>query len=110
MTRLTRNALARLPLTKEAVESFYDGTRSGTAEECLHALCESHERLRAELQGAEAVWTDLEAKLAKALAMTDTGSTEFRKAFPPRSAGEAVTPREIIAGWRVVEKIREMLL
>jgi hypothetical protein len=47
---------------------------------------------------------------AKALALTDTGSQEFSKAFPPRSAGEAINPREIVPGWRVVEKIREVLL
>jgi hypothetical protein len=110
MTGLKRNALLRLPLSENTVESFYDGSRSGTAEQRLHALCESHERLRAELQGTELMMADLEAKLAKALALTDTGSTEFRQAFPPRSAGEAITPREIIAGWRVVEKIREILL
>ena len=28
----------------------------------------------------------------------------------PRSAGEAINPREIVPGWRVVEKIREVLL
>lgn len=53
MTLLQRNALASVPLTEATVQSFYDGSRSGTAEQCLRALCESHERLRAELQGAE---------------------------------------------------------
>ncbi len=72
MTRLTRNALLRLPLSVETVESFYDGTRSGTAEECLRALCESHERLRAELDGTELMRADLEIKLAKVLTILAT--------------------------------------
>lgn len=42
-------------MTAATVESLYDGTHSGTPEQCLRALCESHERLRAELQGAEAL-------------------------------------------------------
>ena len=58
MNQLQRRALARVALSKETVQSFYDGTRSGTAEQCLAALCESHERLRAELEGAEALLAD----------------------------------------------------
>ncbi len=50
---LNRRALANVPLTKETVQSFWDGTRSGTPEQCLLALCISHERLRMELAGAE---------------------------------------------------------
>lgn len=242
MTNLQKSALASLPLTAATIESFWDGSRSGTAEQCLRALCISHERLRAELQGAEVLlaeepgkaavrslltackeavailrslndyervcreliaakveggddlavvlsnvlrrldnaaeaverslspvraegsdfqeWmretfygrdTDLkmesvpyahvfdydqtiqlatflwecmenklppwwsrfygaEARLSKAAALTDTGSAEFRQAFPPKSAGEALAPREMVPGWRVVEKIRETLI
>jgi hypothetical protein len=66
-----RNALGRLPFTKETVESFYDGTHSGTVLECLRALCESHERLRAELQGAELIRAQLEAKLTNALDLVE---------------------------------------
>ena len=51
-----------------------------------------------------------EAKIARALALTDTGSKEFREAFPPRSAGEGLNPLEIVPGWRVVERIREAIL
>lgn len=108
MNQLQRRALAVLPLSEETVLSFYDGSRYGG--HCLHALCESHERLRAELQGAEILMEESNAKLAKVAAMTDTGSEEFRKAFPPKSAGEAIEPRELVPGWRVVEKIREILL
>lgn len=46
MTKLIRAALTHVPLTYETVESFYDGMRTDTAEQCLKALCESHERLR----------------------------------------------------------------
>lgn len=59
--------------------------------------------LKRELQKADET-------LTVALALTDTGSTEFRKAFPPQSAGESLNPREMVPGWRVVEKIREVLL
>jgi hypothetical protein len=34
MKALQRKALAMMPLTEETVQSFYDGTRSGTAEQC----------------------------------------------------------------------------
>ena len=53
MHELKRKALATVPLTFATVEDFWDGSRSGTAEQCLKALCVSHERLRAELEGAE---------------------------------------------------------
>lgn len=54
-----------------------------------------------------------DAQLTKALALTDTGSDEFRKAFPPRNAAEGQCQeihQESVLGWRVVEKIREILL
>ena len=64
MTTLEKRALARPPLSYETVESFWDGSRSGTAEQCLKALCESHERLRAELEGSEILRADAEKELA----------------------------------------------
>lgn len=64
MNQLQRKALASLPLSKETVESFYDGSRSGTAEECLKALCVSHEGLRAEVKGAEALLFEEPGKAA----------------------------------------------
>lgn len=54
MANLQKDCLGHVSLTKETVQSFYDGTRSkGRDEECLKALCKSHERLRAELEGTE---------------------------------------------------------
>lgn len=53
MTELHRKALARLALSEQAVQSLYDGTYSDAAGRRLRDLCESHERLRAELKGAE---------------------------------------------------------
>ncbi|MDE2100906.1 MAG: hypothetical protein KGL39_26910 [Patescibacteria group bacterium] len=50
MTSLLQKALASLPLSRETVEDFYTGKRSGTAEQCLKVLCESHENLRMHLQ------------------------------------------------------------
>jgi len=51
MDRLTRNALARTPLEPEQVKAMYawDGFHGETA---VRRLCESHERLRMELEGA----------------------------------------------------------
>ncbi len=57
-----------------------------------------------------ALLEEANSKLTVALALTDTGSTEFRNAFPPKSSGEALYPRAVVPGWRVVEKIRELLL
>jgi hypothetical protein len=107
MNKLRRNALARVALTDETVQSFYDGSHSGTEKQCLRALCESHERLRTELQGAEILLAEMESKLAKAFALTDNGSDEFKKVFPPKY-GESINP--LVSGWRVVGKIREILL
>lgn len=113
MTPLQRQSLTMMPLTEETVQSFYDGSRSGTAEQCLHALCESHEQLRAKLAVCKFLLAkeisaecreSLESKIAAALALTDTGSEDFLRTFPEDENSGGVE------GWRVVEKIREVLL
>ncbi len=48
MSNLTRNALATLPLEVADVEEIY----AETDKIKVQRLCESHERLRAELKGA----------------------------------------------------------
>lgn len=60
MTKLQSRALARTPLAEEYVHRLYDeyAPTSAMGERLLifkviRDLCESHERLRAELQGAE---------------------------------------------------------
>jgi len=53
---------------------------------------------------------EADAALTAALALTDTGSAEFRQIFPAKSVGDAVNPRETVPGWRVVERIREILI
>lgn len=35
-----------VPLSKICIESFWDGIRSGSAEQCLKAACVSHEVMR----------------------------------------------------------------
>ena len=119
LNELRRRALGRLALSEADVVRFYALPVYPAAElhKALRRLCESHERLRAELAGAEAVLNEpesetlrLRARVAAALALTDTGSPEFLAAFPPRSAGDAAEPRAAVAGWRVVEKIRAALL
>lgn len=60
MTELQRKALARLALTVEQVEAVYAEYRPTSPQGerlaiflAIRMLCESHERLRMELQGAE---------------------------------------------------------
>ena len=62
MTNLQKNALASPPLSQENVELLY----RGFVVNGVPRLCESHERLRAELAGAEAMWADAERELAEA--------------------------------------------
>lgn len=87
MTRLQANALARLPFTESHVEDVYAAV---VGEDCFHlspaalrALLESHERLRAEAQGAEALLADagaerdrLRAALADAHKLLDAERAE----------------------------------
>lgn len=65
MTELEKAALGTVALSKETVQSFYDGSHSGTAEQCLKALCRSHERLRAEIEGAEILLKEQQEEAAK---------------------------------------------
>ena len=56
MTNLQQAALKTTPLPREVVETIYTGWRQSAR---MRALCESHERLRMELEGAEAMIADL---------------------------------------------------
>lgn len=60
---LQRRAMLTVPLSAETVLSFYDGSRSGTAEECFRALCESHERLRMESEGAQTLLVEEQQRI-----------------------------------------------
>ncbi len=77
MTDLEKAALASLPLPKETVWKFYQGSYPGTIMECVRVLCVSHERLRAELAGATIL-----------LEECDYG----RKRSKPEAANELITP------------------
>ena len=63
MTKLQRKALAITPLTEDKIEEIYNnhsginGSISGLSK-FVQKLCESHERLRMELQGAEKLLAD----------------------------------------------------
>ena len=57
MDELQRRALARLPMTEGDVKIMY---AVGTPP--MKSLCESHERLRAELEGTAALLRDAEAE------------------------------------------------
>ncbi len=52
----------------------------------------------------------LERRLTLATALTDTGSAEFRSAFPTLSVGGHYLPRDSVPGWRVVDAIRAALM
>ena len=59
MTKLQELALATLPLPVEFVEEIYSGGNLVSGIRLQH-LCESHERLRAELEGAEMLLAEKE--------------------------------------------------
>ena len=67
MTELDRKALATVPLTAHEVQVIYQ-VASGplpnhpSIAHVIRRLCTSHERLRRELQGAEDLLTDMEAR------------------------------------------------
>ncbi len=64
MNQLQRAALARLPLSVEVVERLYEAKIPNWVDtlyssRVIRDLCESHERLRAELDGSAVVIADL---------------------------------------------------
>lgn len=72
MDMLRRRALARLALTEEEVRRLY--TAGGERPKLLGdvaTLCESHERLRAELQGAEVLLEDLRREVFAVVKIMD---------------------------------------
>lgn len=68
MTPLHRKAFARLPLPEADVESLYAvwdiaAYPRGSAIDAVRLLCESHERLRLELDGAGVLLADADARM-----------------------------------------------
>ena len=65
---LKRRSLIRLPLSFEDVAKIYSSYDPSSAypsgKIAIHSLCESHERLRAELQGAATLLNDLSQKIS----------------------------------------------
>ncbi len=70
MTPLERKALATPPMSKEAVEFFYDVLCRSETETAarVRKLCLSHERLRMELEGAEVLLADAKRQQDEAVA------------------------------------------
>jgi hypothetical protein len=62
MTQLQSRALAREPMTAAEVERVYENLRGRGF---VGDLCESHERLRAELEGATVLLAEREAEIAR---------------------------------------------
>jgi N-formylglutamate amidohydrolase len=78
MRPLHRNALARVPMTVEAIEAIYGMT---VALPChsMRKVCESHERLRMETEGVGQLTADMEEtriEIASVLAKLDAMSEE----------------------------------
>lgn len=66
MDELKRRALARLPMSPAGVREAYAATGCPPhARRVVRELCESHERLRAELEGTAALLRDAEADAAR---------------------------------------------
>ena len=64
MTLLYKNSLARVPMTEEEVLEIYKKIGINRfADKAKQKLCESHERLRAELDGAMSRVRELESQL-----------------------------------------------
>lgn len=67
MTTLRRRALASVPMTPEKVESLYLNAslahQPGQLLGFITGLCESHERLQAEAEGAEVIINDYDAEV-----------------------------------------------
>jgi len=64
MSRLEIECLKTLPLPVETVKVIFDERHNwdGTTRKIITRLCLSHERLRAELSGAEIIIEELEAQ------------------------------------------------
>lgn len=71
-SQLRHRALARLPLAEEQVERLYVNCQDGGMRAAtVRDLAESHERLRAELQGAEILLEDERREVAAVLIQLD---------------------------------------
>lgn len=64
MSRLEIECLKTLPLHAETVKGIFDERHNwdGATRKIISRLCLSHERLRAELSGAEIIIKELESK------------------------------------------------
>lgn len=71
MTKLQERSLGRVPLAIDDVEKYYLGQKQGNLHGHIATLCESHERLRTELQGAEILINDTEQEIASVLLLMD---------------------------------------
>lgn len=76
MTELQRRALARLPMSEAAVEAAYNRLYRPQDDPVpflagVRALCESHERLRAELVGLQVLHDDTLNEVRAVLALMD---------------------------------------
>ena len=112
MTTLERNALDRAVLGKAAVEAVYDDPeckrrcRDGYGDIKVNAwywtkrLCESHERLRMEGEGAAVLIADLEKKLAACHLLLDHIARGWiPKSREAKEAAEALLRKQKAKGW-----------
>lgn len=102
MDMLRRRALARLALTEEEVRRLY--TAGGERPKLLGdvaTLCESHERLRAELQGAEVLLEDQRRAYAELMAACEEMMEFWRNGTPVHPGAEVVA--DLWAAWAKVK-------
>lgn len=67
MTELQRRALASLVLPADAVDRMYNRCTQGHGhpDDTVRALCESHERLRAELTGLQVLYDEAQREVER---------------------------------------------
>lgn len=88
MDELQRRALARLPLSADEIRFTYTLARRS---ETWKTVCESHERLRAELDGTATLLRDAEAEVLRLRGLIERDRSGL-------AAGLAKV-RRIVAGW-----------
>ncbi len=107
MTRLQKHALGRPILTDDYIERVYTNAtkvRSG-ADATIAMICESHERLRSEVQGAEIVMADYEREVKElksalkslceyAAASRESNTKEFMQELGEKMDAAAIALKE----------------
>lgn len=101
MTKLEKAALGVIPLGTDVVEGYYEGRLPWSNWASVKSLCESHERLRAELDGAVLLVAEVENKLERAwevMAIIARGEVPKLESL----LAESLLREQQVAGWKTV--------